>query len=269
MPIDDHLPKGFTEFYEVHNYRNALELLTNNNEFKEIVQALMELRITLDDIRKPGGNESSIPKKVSALLRPLKWYETKVRADLTVTSIGKLSSKGKKEVDDDDDEPDELEEITTEKTDELKNKGFVIKEKELKNFIDGHKVDYVKERLAFDLEWNSKDQTFDRDLYAMRAFYECNLIDAGILLTRSKELNPIFDKLGQEIDKEGKPKFHKDGKTPKLLKSKYGASTTWMGKLTYRIDAGRGGGCPILALGIRPALISDLETLEEQDVKKM
>ncbi len=33
----------------------------------------------------------------------------------------------------------------------------------IENFIDGHKIDYVKGRVAFDLEWNSKDQTFDRD----------------------------------------------------------------------------------------------------------
>ena len=43
-------------------------------------------------------------------------------------------------------------------------------------FLDGHKVDYVKGRVAFDLEWNSKDQTFDRDLYAMSAFSQCGVI---------------------------------------------------------------------------------------------
>src|SRR3546814_4372321 len=29
-------------------------------------------------------------------------------------------------------------------------------------YLDGHKIDYVKGKVAFDLEWNSKDQTFDR-----------------------------------------------------------------------------------------------------------
>jgi hypothetical protein len=38
---------------------------------------------------------------------------------------------------------------------------------------------------------------------------------------------------------------------------KYGASTTWMGKLLYRINAGRSGGCPVLVLGITPKLIKD------------
>ena len=31
---------------------------------------------------------------------------------------------------------------------------------------------------------------------------------------------------------------------------KYGASTTWIGKLTYRLDSRRNGGCPVLAIGI-------------------
>lgn len=30
---------------------------------------------------------------------------------------------------------------------------------------NGHNIDFLKGRVAFDLEWNSKDQTFDRDLF--------------------------------------------------------------------------------------------------------
>ncbi len=117
------------------------------------------------------------------------------------------------------------------------------------------KIDYVKGKVAFDLEWNSKDQTFDRDLYAMRAFHETGLISAGVLLTRSETLNPYFNVI---------PQLDKDGKQVKAsVKAKYGASTTWMGKLLYRLNAGRHGGCPILALGIKPALITDLPELEQ------
>ena len=102
---------------------------------------------------------------------------------------------------------------------------------------DTHKVDYVKGRVAFDLEWNSKDQTFDRDLFAFRSFHEYGKISAGVLLTRSEELNSVFAALN--------------------VRAKYGASTTWMGKLLPRLNAGRGGGCPILVFGITPRIISD------------
>ena len=117
----------------------------------------------------------------------------------------------------------------------------------IRGFIDGHKIDFVKNRVAFDMEWNSKDQTFDRDLYAVRAFYDCGIVDAGVLLTRSKELGPLFAEIGNRVE-------------IKDFKSKYGASTTWMGKLRYRLDAGRNGGCPVLAIGIRPSVVEDFDS---------
>ena len=79
--------------------------------------------------------------------------------------------------------------------------------------------------MAFDLEWNSKDQTFDRDLVAMKTYFDCGLIEVGIIVTRAQELNDVFSELG--------------------IKAKYGASTTWMGKLDYRLKSRRNGGCPI------------------------
>ena len=91
--------------------------------------------------------------------------------------------------------------------------------------------------MAFDLEWNSKDQTFDRDLLAMRTYFDCGLIDVGVIVTRSEELNDIYRK-------------EKDNMGNSLIR-KYGASTTWIGKLIYRLDSRRNGGCPILAIGIR------------------
>ena len=111
---------------------------------------------------------------------------------------------------------------------------------------DTHKVDYLKNRVAFDLEWNSKDQTFDRDLYAFRAFFEYNRISVGVLVTRSNKLDPWFASLGEYVDKNGRRRAYKD---------KYGASTTHIGKLLPRLKAGRNGGCPVLVFGITPNLI--------------
>jgi hypothetical protein len=114
--------------------------------------------------------------------------------------------------------------------------------------LDTHKVNYIKERVAFDLEWNSKDQTFDRDLYAFRAFYDYDKISVGVLVTRSNDLDKLFDSLGSYTDKNGKVRKYK---------AKYGASTTHMGKLLPRLKAGRNGGCPVLVFGITRKLIVD------------
>lgn len=209
MPLTKYLPADFLDTYEVHNYRHALEVLATGcpDELAELIAVLNKFRLTTADIIARGGNESQIPKRLSSLFRPLGWFETRVHGDLVVI----------------------VETYT--------NKGKVKEETCLNDFMDGHKIDYVKKRVAFDLEWNSKDQTFDRDLYAFRAFHEAGVISAAVLLTRSESLNAVFKSLG--------------------MMSKYGASTTWMGKLLYRMRAGRSGSCPVLVLGITPKLITD------------
>lgn len=109
-----------------------------------------------------------------------------------------------------------------------------------------HKVDYLKGRIAFDLEWNSKDQTFDRDLITFKAFYEYDKISLAILVTRGSEMAAWLKSLGNYIDKHGKEKS---------VHSKFGASTTHMGKLLSRMEAGRNGGCPVLIFGITPRVV--------------
>lgn len=203
------IPDRIAELYEVHNFRHAAEVLHSAclDEYDELCRALVDLRITTADLLAPGGNESQIPKKVSTLLRTHGWHETRIRGDLLV------------------------------RIDTHQPPGVFTHEHRIERFLDGHKVDYVKGKVAFDLEWNSKDQTFDRDLYAFRAFHEAGIISAAVLLTRSESLNPVFKQL--------------------KISNKYGASTTWMDKLLYRLRAGRNGGCPVLVLGITPNIIQD------------
>ncbi|MCO5159806.1 MAG: restriction endonuclease [Mesorhizobium sp.] len=217
--VEARVPAALLERYEFHSYKNAAVVLaeTRKAEWAELLAALAAFSITKDIITTAGGNESDIPKKLNALLRPHGWHETVIRGDLVVTlkwreEIRRTRS-GKI--------------VMGEKTETITREGF----------LDGHKIDYVKNKVAFDLEWNSKDQTFDRDLYAFNAFYQAGAIDAAVLLTRSRDLNTVFKDLG--------------------VMNKYGASTTWMGKLLYRLNAGRNGGCPVLAIGIKPGSVSD------------
>ena len=125
-----------------------------------------------------------------------------------------------------------------------------FEERVTENYIDGHNIDFLKGRIAFDLEWNSKDQTFDRDLLAMRTYYDCDIVSAGIIVTRSQELNDVFKTVYD---------FDKNSHSWKPIMRKYGASTTWMGKLLYRLESRRNGGCPVLAIGIKKNCVSDWE----------
>ena len=131
-----------------------------------------------------------------------------------------------------------------------KKKDLVLSEYTRGGFLDGHRIDFVKGKVALDFEWNSKDQTYDRDLYAFSAFYEAGAIDVGIILTRGSSLdNQFFRNLGKVLKKDG-------SEGSEDVFKKYGASTTWMGKLLYRLDAGRNGGCPVLAIGITPNCVA-------------
>ena len=201
--------------YEFRNYGHALEILSEvfPKEWKEIQECLAKFVITEDDLLVAGGNESQIPKKFDDILYPYGWKEIKISGDLEVKLYQRLNKKSKS--------------FATTPFDS----------KMIKGYIDGHNIDFVKGKVAFDLEWNSKDQTFDRDLLAMRTYFECGIIDVGIIVTRSTELVDIFKKLG--------------------INKKYGPSTTHMDKLIYRLDSRRNGGCPILAIGIRKAVVEE------------
>lgn len=236
--VEAKIPKDIRELYEIYSYRNAAVILseTRTQEFNELLNALRDFKITTTMIRKAGGNESEIPKLFSATLRPLGWHETIIRGDLLVKLFWKeqvgIAKGGKAKF--------------------AKKTRDILRER----FLDGHKIDYVKNRVAFDLEWNSKDQTFDRDLYAFSAFAQCGVVDAAVLVTRSVQLNDVFRALGPALKKDGTIENKSTGQPRKTIE-KYGASTTWMGKLLYRLNAGRNGGCPVLAVGITPKCISD------------
>jgi len=240
VSVDARIPDDIRQKYEFFSYKNAVVVLSETRaaEWGELLDALRAFTLTTRVIRSAGGNESEVPKRVNALLRPKGWHETIVRGDLHVKLLWKeqvRTTKGGKAV--------------FEKRDS---------EQIREGFLDGHKIDYVKNKVAFDLEWNSKDQTFDRDLYAFNAFYQAGAVDAAVLLTRSRELNDVFRDLGTTVDKNG------DEVPGSKLPSKYGASTTWMGKLLYRLNAGRNGGCPVLAIGIRPGCIEDWSPPDSQ-----
>mgnify|MGYP001205105378 FL=1 len=228
MDLREYIAPDLLEKFEFYSYNHALEIITQAfpAEWSEIVDCLRQLRITTDDLRESGGNETKIPKKFDDVLYPRGWREIRISGDLHIKFYPRQA----------------------EQRGRFSQEPF--EEKVIPGDIDGHNIDFLKNRIAFDLEWNSKDQTFDRDLLAMRTYYDCDLVSAGIIITRSAELNDIF-----------KTNDDYDGKTRqwKPILRKYGASTTWMGKLTYRLDSRRNGGCPILAVGIRKPCITDWE----------
>jgi len=97
-----------------------------------------------------------------------------------------------------------------------------------------HSVDCFKNGIALEIEWNNKDPFYDRDLNNFRLLFDLRAVSVGIIITRSDELQDIFD----ELDRG----------------QSYGASTTHMKKLLPRVSGGSGGGCPLLVFGITKKL---------------
>lgn len=214
--------KNINSKFEIYSYRNAAAILSTSfqEQFLEICDVLEKFSISKTMIRSPGGSKGPIAYYVDTLFSK-DWSETRIAADLNVRLL------------------------------DAKKSGKIISEYTRKGFLDGHRIDFVKGKVALDLEWNSKDQTYDRDLTAFSAFYDAGAIDVGVIITRGKSLDTsYFRSLGKVLKKDGNPGSED-------VYKKFGASTTWMGKLLYRLDAGRNGGCPVLAFGIKPECVTD------------
>ena len=58
--------------FEFHSYGHALEILHDAFpvEWEEVQTCLRQLRLTIADLKKAGGNESPIPKKFDSVLYP-------------------------------------------------------------------------------------------------------------------------------------------------------------------------------------------------------
>lgn len=124
----------------------------------------------------------------------------------------------------------------------LAKRGWVEKQFQTAIEVDGtrldsptHKIDCFKNSVALEIEWNNKDPFYDRDLNNFRLLFDLRAVSVGIIITRSDELQDIFNELGRG--------------------SSYGNSTTHMSKLLPRIEGGGGAGCPLLVFGLTKALL--------------
>lgn len=216
------LPENLRDRYSVSSYRSAHAVLKERapDDLQAILSILDAFTISRTEIRKPGGNRMSATTRFGELAVARGFVEeVRIEADLLV----KLRA-GKGE------------------------NAPVVDRILREDFIHNHLVDFWRGRVAFDYEWNSKDQTYDRDLYAFRSFFEAGVIDVGVIVTRELD-QAFFQSLGNCLDKHG-------NETDKSVAAKFGASTTGTHKLISRIAAGRSGGCPVLVFGILPGNIT-------------
>lgn len=121
----------------------------------------------------------------------------------------------------------------------LYERGWAEKSFDTQIVVDGqptpsptHKVDCFKGKVALEMEWNNKDPFFDRDLNNFRLLFDLQVIDAGIIVTRTTALQKVLESAGR-------------------AKTTFGKATTHTDKLYPKIRGGGGGGCPVLVFGIK------------------
>ncbi|MGR3468474.1 MAG: BglII/BstYI family type II restriction endonuclease [Shimia sp.] len=208
--------------YSVASYRSAAAILAQRapRELAAILRILDGFTISEREIRSPGGNRMAATTRFARMAAGEGFAEeVRIEADLLVKlRAGKGANAP------------EIDRILR------------------ADYIHNHLVDFWRGRVAFDYEWNSKDQTYDRDLYAFRSFFEAGVIDVGVIVTRELD-QAFFQSLGRALDKDGR-------ETSATVAAKFGASTTGTHKLISRIAAGRSGGCPVLVFGILPGNIT-------------
>lgn len=119
----------------------------------------------------------------------------------------------------------------------LNARGWAEKQFDIGIRVDGseidiptHRIDNFKNGVGIEVEWNNKTEFYDRDLNNFRLLHQLRVLSVGIIVTRTSELQELFDDLG--------------------IGTKYGNSTTHWNKLLPKIDGGGAGGCPVLAVGI-------------------
>jgi hypothetical protein len=201
------LPAPVLARFDFLETRNAASILqaSNPGEFSEVVEVLKDFELLDSDIKKPGGNKSALAARVDRAFRDRGWREGQHRLvrRSTLRLMG-WSAAGERGSLDTDTETES----------------------------EGYRIDNLKGRLAVDVEWNAKDGNLDRDLGAYRAFYDEELIDGAVIITRST------DDLRRLAASLGVPK-------------KFGTTTTTnIEKLRDRLLRGSAGGCPVLAVAI-------------------
>jgi hypothetical protein len=211
-------PQSIQDNYEILEYRNGISILKHAypDEWEDLINLLDSFVLKRSEILTPGGRKSSIADKLDGFLYSRGWNETEFDVDIRLREIAfirETDHKGKPKI-----RQDVKDDVTLD--------------------VPTHKIDCFKNKVAIEVEWNNKDPFFDRDLNNFRLLFDLDAIAVGVIITRSSELQTIFNELGKG--------------------DSYGASTTHMGKLESKLFGKGSGGCPVIAIGITTNVYDDL-----------
>ena len=86
----DLVPKAIRKKYEIHEWRNALAILTaaHSQEWNEIIEVLGKFKLLRSDVSVPGGRKSPVANKLDGHFYRLAWiekaFDTSIKVDQEV-----------------------------------------------------------------------------------------------------------------------------------------------------------------------------------------
>ena len=233
-----------------------------NSELNLLAEILKNFKLNPEDhFIKRGGGESDQTSHLSKKFQELGWEKN------NITSINKI--------------------IFERKFNQISKEGT------------SHEIDHIgfnedNQKFAIEIEWNNKDEFFDRDFVNFDKLWNLGVIDLGIIITRGRNLDLAikksvnkyfkrknirdfkgFESLQNSLkDDKGNNKFSfptdaqkkqidkyegyfVDGATNVFCAQKYGKSTTNWTQLMKRIARGSGSKVPLLFFGIPESVIEE------------
>jgi hypothetical protein len=173
--------------------------------------------------------------------------------------------------------------------------GWNKRKVEIKKIVDGverdavsHEIDHFHRAphgsLALEIEWNNKDPFFDRDLDNFKRLHAEGVMSVGVIVTRGSALQADLKTLiaqwavrerissFEDLRQRGfkRPTERQEalvqGRVSKgdsfanawammFFHDKFGVATTHWSKLQDRIRRGVGNPCPLLLIGLPPAIV--------------
>lgn len=233
--------------------RNHAEAILNHDfpdQLAELVSALSDYRISIDELVSGGGGESGQTQRLRRALDAMGW----MKHNFSVQTI----------------------------VDGVQRDGISHEIDHVRRTPAGV--------LALEIEWNNKDPFFDRDLENFQRLHAISAIGLGIVVTRGRSLQEALlpriatwmqeNELAQESDlmrlgigartvaqrkaveeqvARGVP--FGEAFARKFVADKFGPASTHWSKLEDRVNRGVGNPCPLLLIGLPETVLGDQSIL--------
>ncbi|MGH9304246.1 MAG: BglII/BstYI family type II restriction endonuclease [Acidimicrobiales bacterium] len=176
MPTTVDVPSDVADRFEVREWRNAIAVLRGAypHEWNDLIAVLRTYRLCRSHLVTPGGRLTEIARGIDEHFRQLGWQETKFDTSVSVRQHA---------TNDPEDEPFAYDSPT-------------------------HKVDSFKNHVGVEVEWNSKDTFFDRDLNNFRLLFGLRVLGVGVIITRGEGMRALAISLGRDPGTYGSTTTH-------------------------------------------------------------